>query len=202
MNLIKWMFIIIISGLVPSCNWVLQSIYGIKMIDKFEYQKYERFISTLENEKIVFQHAIIDSTQIQQFIQSVKDSSIKKNIAQPIKMFFFKQDSLIFYTFNCEYPIKNRKLCWKCSNYYDVFPPKKNEFYNFQWNLTDFEKFWKLQIQSPKDYSIIITWSFISEKNSKEFILFIHNYLLKNHINSTQFNLILVNHDDFYIKYK
>lgn len=202
MNLIKWMIIVIISGLVPSCNWVLQSIYGIKMVNKFDYQKYEHFISTLKNEKIVFQDIIIDSAQTHHFIQSVQDSSIKKNTAQPIKMFFFKQDSLIFYTFNCEYPMKKRKLCWECSNYYDVFPPKKNEFYNFQWNLNQFQKFWNVQFQNPKEYTIFITWSFISEKNSKEFILFIHKYLLKNHLNSTQYNLILINHDDFYIKYK
>lgn len=185
--------------LLSNCNWVLRKLYGVQVIKKWDTKKYNSFLNKIQQLNIKYSDIVADSSTTIQFFYMFEDSTTRNNIAQPIKMFLFINDTLKFLTFNCEYPLKNKKLDWNFHQQYSSFPPKMlKRTYEISITYQQLSKILGLP-NKQNNIQMLIFWSFIAEKHSYDFIVFLHEYLKSFHL-LQKTDIILINHDDFYIK--
>lgn len=178
-----------------------KSIVGIKDID----------YNTLDNDINVFTSAYSDPNVFYgkingNFKDKINESAfspqVKKNLLQPMQCFYFTYDSLISYHVNCNAGgIPNLK--WNRNNNFNFFPPK-NQKDTLLWGSTEKElllnniEFSTLVNQDvfyKRDYTIIVFYSLIFDKQSKRLIQYVRDNVT---LTNQSYALILVNVDNLY----
>ena len=199
MKIIKLILILLILTLIfSSCSVILSKMYGIKMIKQFNEQNYLSFISKIR-EEIDFSDIVSDSIQYTNVMNIVKNVKYKQYFGQPVQILFFEKNKIKSFHVNCSAKGKLTNLNWNTEDRFLTFPPKSAiNIDSLYIELEDYNKIYKgINLNSNKNYTVIIFWTFLLEKISYSAIqTVIEN--INNFDKLYDTNIYLINTDKYF----
>jgi len=184
--------------LFSSCSLLLKNVYGYKEIKEFDQKEYDKFIAEIKQSYPV-NDKVSTYNEFYNYIALGKDSIQRKDLSQPIQILYFDRDSLVSFHANCYAKGQLSGLDWNYENRFSIFPPHSAK------NPEDFNsiRFKKINEifqfnDKLKKYTIIIFWTRMFEKISKDAIYLVINNLKTNKVKDAQ--IILINTDHFFFK--
>ncbi len=193
------LFTLLILGSV-SCSVIFSTLYGVKKINGFDEKKYEKFISGIKDTSIDMYDVVIDSAQFMQIVTSDTSAFVRKNFSQPIQILYFDSaGKLISFQANCYAKGSLSNLDWNTNDRFNEFPPVSAvPANNLKTNINRYKTILnKIGYKKNKDYVIIIFWTRMFEKISREAILTVFDNIKKFNENDKA-AVILVNTDYFF----
>ncbi|MBK9638185.1 MAG: hypothetical protein IPO63_10350 [Bacteroidetes bacterium] len=149
----------------------------------------------------------IDTLSYMKAARSTKnrDSSLAKHITQPLQMRLFNSSRESYISLaNCDFP-SIFKLDWNHFKSFDTFPPDMKDFgkYDTTFNLDiELEKIVPIgkegkSIDKKSDIFIIIYWSRITSRYSRDLIKVMNDY--KDKYKNESLEIIFVNTDNLFV---
>ncbi|ADR23243.1 hypothetical protein MATR_29080 [Marivirga tractuosa] len=191
--------IILVLG-ISSCTTLISKIYGVNQIDSINEEKINQFYNEFDFDGIQTSQVKIDSAVFQN-LREHEDSTIKKDLGQPIQLHYFKDSDLVSFHANCYAKRSLRNLNWNYEQRFESFLPisavEDLECYPDLQRLN--RMIADLDTSSEEDIVIAIFWTRMLEDISKDAI----NIVLRNireFEKEEKIRLILINTDSFFSK--
>jgi len=199
----KIILAILFLSTLSSCSTLLSKLYGVNNLKKFDKEKYNHFITSIEHTGIEIKSFYADTTSYLQIRNLTKNPVVKKTLSQPVQILYFdKNEKLTSIQANCYAKGGLGHLNWNTNGRFNYFIPTsainiKKEYLS----IKDFTACYpNKDFELNKDYTIIIYWSLILKKISKDAISTVINNIRKFN-KSDDVIIYLVNNDKSLIRY-
>lgn len=171
--------------------------YGIKEITSFDEVAYNEFVAQIDTTGMDITSLIGEKAQYDSIRRTSTDTAFIKDLSQPIQMLYFKGNDLVSFQANCYAPGGLNKLNWNYDRRFDTFVPKTvHDNGSGKIHLADYiDRYPEITENESKAYTLIITWSLMVEKISRDAIeIALNNVREFNRNHET--NVYLINNDD------
>lgn len=195
----KNIFILLVfSFLLPSCSGVISKMYGVKSLTKFDEEKIKAFVNTIDKGSIEMQSIYGDSISYTCSRNLVQSKTLKNGLSQPIQILYFDDtDSLVSLHANCYAKGSLTSLNWNTDNRFSQFVPESAvSLDSAKFTFTDVSQCYKqnYKLSSTKKYTVVICWSLMLEKVSKDAIKTVIDNI-KQFEKQNDVAIVLVNND-------
>jgi hypothetical protein len=182
--------------LISSCTTVFYKIYGISTIISYSEKADKDFLKEV-NSELDLTHIVSDSSQYCLLNNYGMNSSLRKNLSQPIQLFYFENDSLKSYHVNCTAKGGLGNINWNTDNRFEQFIPKSAvKLDSLKLSLQNLQSIYAA-IKNDKKYTVIIFYTLMFKKIAKSGIKTVEkNVTLFN--KNKESNIYIINTDKFY----
>lgn len=197
----KILYVTIVIGCLTGCSAILSKMYGISTLKKFDKEKCEQFVSTIDKKNIKFFSYYADTNSYNCVRKIPISNGVKKDFSQPIQIIYFNNDSLVSFHANCYAKGSASNLNWNIDNRFNQFIPKTAiDIDSAKFSIKDFSKCYPNQlIVKEKKVTVIIYWTLMLEKISKTAIETVINNIQNNKVENDVV-VYLINNDQSFIE--
>ena len=192
---------VVLFAIFTSCSALLSKKYGIEYLDSFDEKKYKEVVESIDFKNIPYYSTYQDSTAYEK-IRNLSLSQIqKKDMSQPVQIYYFEDDSLVSFQANCYAKGKGGNLEWNTSNRFNTFPPVSaidlDSFPIEKKSLLQSVK--RVDTQNKSKYTVFIYWTRMFGKISESAVRTVIDNI-ETHSQQEQTIIYLINNDDYFAK--
>lgn len=194
-----WLFILIAISF-SNCSRILSKLYGVNDLKKFDKEKCEKFISSIDKKGIKTYSFYADTNSYQCIRRIPLSKKIRKDFSQPVQIIYFNEDSLVSFHANCYAQGKVSNIDWNVNGRFDRFIPLSAiPLDSARFSLNDFAKCYSGEKPvKEKKYTVIIYWSRMLEKISGTAITTVINNIIRFN-KKEEVVIYLINNDQSFI---
>lgn len=191
--------IILSLFLFSSCNFFSEVIFGIKQYKKFDEEKYNSFLSSINKFNFSYESYIADTSNLFAFLKYFNSPNQKKNFYQPTQILYFNAGKLVSFHAGC-YAQQGLKINWNLDNRFMQFIPKSAiNLDSLNINLNQILASYNIDLLDNRNGNyILIFWSLMTNKMSKNAIKTVVDNI-NNFEKQNDFKIILINMDKIFI---
>lgn len=197
MSMKKTLILLFAMTLFTGCA----TMFGIKDISQFDQSKCDDFVAAVQEDDLSIHAVTSDAEHFETYRSLVGDSLWRESIsAQPVQILYFKDGSLVSYHINCTAKARFFNLDWNTDHRFETFPPTSAiELEERYQALSQLRKLYDISDNRP--YLIVVFWSNMTPKIAKTAVETVKKNL-RQYGNPNIADIVLINTDHYYLKYR
>lgn len=186
-----------------SCSFIMYKAYGVRTLRKFDRNACEKAVASIDTKGIEVKQFYADTAAYKCTRRMPVSKKVRKDFSQPVQILYFRHDTLVSYHANCYAQGKPTQLNWNYAGRFEQFVPKSaikldsvplqlSKFLNCNSNPL---------IVPKKKYTVVIYWTTMTEKISKDAIETVIDNINRFKANSES-QILLINNDQAFVEAK